>query len=284
VRTLGDTRIEERTIRLKAKTWCLGLVGVSVLGYLGLCGYLFAEQRHLVFKPSGIRLDDPPAGSDYRSLDATVPGLGILKDWWIPPASSAMPTIIFFHGNGSDRTDFMKQGAQFHRRGWGVLLASYRGYSGNPGEPTESGLMADARATIATVAPRVGPIILWGHSLGSGVAARMASEGRAAGLVLEAPYTSITDVAAEEYPYVPVRLLLRDRFDTRTLVKRIAVPVLIFHSVDDREVPFAMGRELADQLGERATFVKLSGMGHFPHNQDLSDTVVRWAQERRIGG
>jgi uncharacterized protein len=173
----------------------------------------------------------------------------------------------------------------FHQRGWGVVLASYRGYSGNPGEPTENGLMEDARATLATAAARAGPIIVWGHSLGSGVAARMASEGRAAGLVLEAPYTSITDLAVRQSPpYVPVRLLLLDRFDTRSLVSHIAVPVLIFHSVDDPEIPFTMGQELGAELGERATFIQLNGMGHYPHREDLSDTVVRWAQDRHIGG
>ena len=265
-----------------AKELLFGIVGIVATGYLGLCGYLFAEQRHLIFQPDSVRLDDPPAGSEYKPLNITVPGLGTLKDWWIPPASPQMPTIIFFHGNASSRADFMEQGALFHRRGWGVVLTSYRGYSGNPGSPTEAGLMADARATIVTVAPRVGPIIVWGHSLGSGVAARMASEGRAAGLVLEAPYTSITDIGAALYPYIPVRLLSLDRFDTRSLVERITVPVLIFHSTDDPEVPFAMGQELATRWGARATFMRMNGMGHYPHRTDLSGIVTRWAQAHRI--
>jgi pimeloyl-ACP methyl ester carboxylesterase len=101
--------------------------------------------------------------------------------------------------------------------------------------------------------------------------------------VLEAPYTSLTDVAAPVYPYIPVRLLLLDRFDTRSLLGRIQVPVLIFHSVDDPKIPFAMGRELADRLGSRATFVKMEGVGHNPHQRDLSDRVMRWAYERKIG-
>jgi len=262
----------------------LGLTGIFVVGYCGICGYLFAEQRGLIYPPSKIQLDRPPAGSGYRLLEIGVPGLGILKDWWIPPESKALPTIIFFHGNASSRADFLRQGLLFHHRGWGVVLASYRGYSGNPGSPTEAGLMADARATIAAVAPEVGPIIVWGHSLGSGVAAQMASERRAAGLVLESPYTSLVDIAAEQDPYVPVRLLLLDRFDTRSLLGRIAVPVLIFHSTDDPVIPYAMGRELADRLGNRAAFVRMTGMGHYPHHQDLSQTVEKWARQRHIGG
>jgi uncharacterized protein len=269
----------------RARGWCLGIVGVVAAGYVGLRGYLFVGQRHAIYFPSANRLEGPPPGSGYQSLDVIVPRLGTLKDWWVPPASVHEPTIVFFHGNGSNRTDFMKQGMLFHQRGWGVVLASYRGYSGNPGEPTESGLMEDARATISAASARAGPIIVWGHSLGSGVAARMASEGRAAGLVLEAPYTSVTDLAVREAPpYVPVRLLLLDRFNTQSLLSRITIPVLIFHSVDDPEIPFAMGQQLASELGARATFIPMSGMGHYPHRQDLSDQVARWAQERHIGG
>jgi pimeloyl-ACP methyl ester carboxylesterase len=260
----------------KLKQAGLGVVAVLAAGYLAICGYLYAEQRHLVFQPSGIPLTDPPAGSGYESLNVVVPKLGTLTDWWVAPTSPALPTIVFFHGNGSDRRDFLAQGESFHRSGWGVVLASYRGYSGNPGSPTETGLMEDARATLATVASRVGPIIVWGHSLGSGIAVRMASEGRAAGVVLEAPYTSLVDVAAAQYPFVPVRWLLLDRFDSRSLIAKIRVPVLIFHSTDDPVIPFRMGRSLADQLGARATLVQMNGLGHVPHTQDLAGTVSDW--------
>ena len=257
------------------------VVAVLAAAYLAICGYLYAEQRHLVFLPSGIPLADPPAGSGYLTLDVVVPKVGTLTDWWLPPTSPALPTIVFFHGNGSDRSDFLALGESFHRSGWGVVLASYRGYSGNPGSPTEAGLMDDARATLATVAPRVGPIIVWGHSLGSGIAVRMASEARAAGVVLEAPYTSLVEVAAAQYPYVPVRWLLLDRFDSQSLTAKIRVPVLIFHSTDDPVIPFRMGRALADQLGARATFVQMNGLGHVPHTQDLSAEVIDWYEHHR---
>jgi pimeloyl-ACP methyl ester carboxylesterase len=260
------------------------IVGAVLVAYLSVCGVLFFEQRSLLYRPSGVRLGDPPAGSDYRPLDVSVAGIGVMKDWWAPPASPALPTIVFFHGNASDRSDFEAEGGLFRRRGWGVVLASYPGYSGNPGSPSEAALLADARATIAAVAPRVGPIIVWGHSLGSGVAARMASEGRAAGLVLESAYTSLVDVAARAYPYVPVQLLVLDRFDTRSILGRIHTPVLIIHSTDDPVIPFAMGEELARRLGPKATFFRMNGMGHYPHGRDLSDIVANWSRDRRIGG
>jgi pimeloyl-ACP methyl ester carboxylesterase len=110
----------------------------------------------------------------------------------------------------------------------------------------------------------------------------MASEGRAAGLVLESPYTSLPDVAAGLYPYIAVHWLMLDRIDTRALVDKITMPVLIFHGTDDPQIPFAMGRELADAWGKRATLVPLEGVGHYPHQIDLSGTVIQWAQDHCI--
>src|SRR5207244_4333098 len=99
-------------------------------------------------------------------------------------------------------------------------LASYRGYSRNPGDPSETGLMADARAVLASLPKNHGPVIVWGQSLGTGVAARMASEGRANALILQSPYTSIANVAALRFPVYPVRLLIKDPFDTLSLVPK----------------------------------------------------------------
>lgn len=268
-------------MRSKFRTWGVAIACVGLTGYLAVCAYLFFAQRSLLYVPPHGK--PPPAESGYRALEVRVPGLGALQDLWASPTSPRLPTIVFFHGNGSDRSDFTAQADAFRRRGWGVVLASYRGYSGNPGSPTEGGLMADARATLAAVRGP-GPLIVWGHSLGSGVAARMASEGRVEGLVLEAPYTSLTEVAARRYPFVPVSWLMLDRFDTRAILSRIRAPVLIFHSTDDPLIPFAMGEELARRLGKRATLETLHGLGHDPHRLDLSDDVVTWAKAHRIDG
>ena len=266
----------------KIRTILLVLVCAVVALYVGLCGYLFAEQRSAIYYPPPIALGSPPPDSGYADLDVTVPDIGVIKHWWMPPTAASMPTVIFFHGNAGDRRSFLELGVLLHRQGWGAVLASYPGYSGNPGSPSETALLADARATIAAIAPRSGPIIAWGHSLGSGVAARMASEGRVAGLVLESPYTSLPDVAARIYPYIPVHMLMLDRFDTRALVQQIAVPVLIFHGADDPQIPFAMGRELADAWGKRASLVRLEGVGHNPHQIDLSGSVIQWAKDHCI--
>jgi len=257
----------------------LWLAGIVVALYVGVCGYLFAQQRQAIYHSHLTGPGAPPAG--YAVLDVNVPGIGVMKDWWAPPAAG-MPTTVFFHGNGGDVKSLQGLSVSLHQHGWGVLLASFPGFSGNPGKPSEEAFMADARATIAAVPARGSAVIVWGHSLGSGVAARMASEGRAAGLVLEAPYTSLPDMAERVYPYIPVHLLMLDRFDTRALAGRIGVPVLIFHSTDDPEVPFAMGQTLARELGARATLVTMQGVGHYPHRSDLSGTVIQWARDHCI--
>jgi pimeloyl-ACP methyl ester carboxylesterase len=255
----------------------LALAGLAVAGYLAICGYLFAVQRHMVFEPRPVAVAAPPG---YAVLDVAVPGIGVMRDFWLPPAAG-QPVVVFFHGNAAATTSLRDIGTALHRHGWGVLLAAYPGYSANPGAPTENSLMADARATIAAV-PRGSRVIVWGHSLGSGVAARMAAEGRAAGLVLESPFTALPAIGAMRYPYIPVRLLMLDQFDTQALVDRIKVPVLIFHSTDDDVVPFAMGQTLARELGPRASFVRMRGLGHYPHRQDLSGRVVAWAKAQHL--
>jgi pimeloyl-ACP methyl ester carboxylesterase len=255
---------------------------LALIFYVGLCAALYIFQRHLIFVPPSVRLGEPPAGSIYRSLDVEVPGLGHLTAWRVPPVRPDLPTLVFFHGNASDRSDLYRAGEAIHARGWGLVLASYRGYSGNPGDPSEAGLIEDARATLAALGPLPGPILVWGHSLGTYVAAKMASEGRAAGLILESPYTSITTMAWARYPYVPVPWLISDPFDTTALIPSIQVPVLIIHGQDDPLIPIAMGRDLANRLGDRATFVTLDGVGHLPHQRDLSPMIARWMADKGL--
>ena len=258
------------------------LLRFVILAYLASCTVLYFYQRKLLYVPPPVTLDAAPAGSIYRTMKVDVPGVGKITNWMAEPSAADLPTVVFFHGNGSDRTDFMQTGERLHRLGWGVVLASYPGYSGNPGEPSEDSLMASARATLAALGHPPGGVVVWGHSLGSGVAARMASEGMSQGLILVAPYTAIYEVAAGTFPVFPVRLLMRDRYDTRSLIGKIHVPVLIVHADGDPVIPFAMGRELAGRFGQQAEFYPLLHMhSHYPHaEEDLSGPVEAWWQRR----
>jgi uncharacterized protein len=262
----------------KALIAALGLVAGL---YLAVAGYLAVHQREILFIPSRGPLPERPA--DYQARNVAVPGGGTVLVWSIPAAAANEPTFVFFSGNAARIIDFAATGEALHAHGYGAVLASYRGYSGNPGSPSEEGLMQDARAILASLPPH-GKLILWGHSLGSGVAARMASEHRGDGLVLESAYTSIANVAARKYPIFPVRWIIRDPFETEKLLSKITVPVLIIHGTDDPVVPFDMGRTLAARFGRQATFVPLDGVGHVPHQIDLAPMVVDWMQKHRLAG
>jgi uncharacterized protein len=178
---------------------------------------------------------------------------------------TAKRTIVHFHGNGEVVGDDAWFARELVRRGFSVLLAEYRGYGVSaPGEPTEEGLYADAEAVLGALAARgIGKdrVVLWGISLGTGVATEMAKRGRGAALVLVAPYTSILDVARRYVPFLPVRLVMGDRFENLAKASSLHVPTLIFHGTRDAVVPFAMGKKLAGAI-EGATFVPVVGGQH----------------------
>ena len=162
-----------------------------------------------------------------------------------PPEESA-PTVILFHGNGEDLAQRGHIALELIEAGYGVLLAEYRGYGGNPGKPHEAGLYADARAAFAYASARSDAIVLHGYSLGSGVAVQLASEARIDALILEAPFTSIVDVAAKRFPLFPVRLLSRDRYDSLSKIASIRAPLLIYGGTKDGVIPPAHFQRLFD--------------------------------------
>jgi uncharacterized protein len=258
------------------------LAGVFAGLYVAALVILFAFQRSLLFVGNTETIPPPEPGSIYVQRMIAEPDGVRLTIWQAPPPMPGAPTIVYFYGNGGNLTQFAAAGEVFHAEGYGVVLAAYRGYSGNPGSPSEDGVMADARAVLAAI-PWRGARVLWGQSLGSGVAARMAAEGRGSALILESPYTAVVDVAARRFPLFPVRLLMRDRFDTLALVGKIHVPVLILHGTDDAVVPFDMGETLARAFGRRATFVDFPGAGHDMVLWTLTPVATQWLKARRLG-
>ena len=164
------------------------------------------------------------------------------------PAPAGAPTLVHFHGNGETLRTLLPFGVELHHRGLGVLLVEYRGYGSSPGAPTEQGLYLDAKAALDAL-DRDGissaRVVLSGTSLGTGVAAEMAAQGRGARLVLMTPYTSIPRLARRFAPFLPTGWIIDDRFDTLSKAPRLRLPVLILHGDADEVVPYAMGQELA---------------------------------------
>ncbi len=229
------------------------LAGAAAL-YGALVGAMYVFQRDLLFHPDVSRPDVAQAALTVAGLTeiefATDDGLR-LRSWFLP-APPGRPTILYFHGNGGHigyRTD---RAQVLGQAGYGVLLAGYRGYGGNPGSPSEDGFHRDAESALAYLAGKgvpPGRIALYGESLGSAVAVRLAAataarEAAVAAVVLEAPFTSIAEVAQHHYPYVPARHLVKDRFDAAARIAAIGAPLLVLHGERDRVVPFTFGRAL----------------------------------------
>ena len=230
----------------------------AVLLYLLLVGALYAVQRRIMYIPFGGRPDPATAGvPDMQPVHLhTADGLALLA-WWRPARDPARPVLVYFHGNAGHLGLRGHKLRPFLDAGLGVLLLAYRGYSGNPGTPTEEGLYADARAALEFVRSAGVPserTVLYGESLGTGVAVQMAVERPVAAIVLEAPFSAIADIASARYPFLPVRALLKDRFDSASKIGRVRAPVLILAGGRDRIVPERFARRLHDAASEPKEF------------------------------
>ena len=250
------------------------LTTVGIVYLMLLCA-LFVFQRHLLYHPGHevpqqSRAGVPEMATHHMSADDGVP----LTGWYAPPASHR-PILVFFHGNAGTIGDRGFKVRPFLDEGYGVLLAGYRGFSGNPGKPSEQGLYRDARAAVRFLSDRgvaAKQLVLYGESLGSGIAVHMAVElaeqgTPVGGVVLEAPYTSIPDVAATHYPFVPVRFLVWDRFDSASKIDRIRAPLLVVHGDSDPTIPIKFGRRLFAAAVEPKEAQWIAGARH----TDLAD-------------
>jgi hypothetical protein len=263
----------------------LALFALAAYAAILLAAYL--GQRRLMYFPD--RTHTLPAqvglpGVQERFLE-TPDGARVMA--WYGKARPGEPTLLYFHGNAGSLAARAERIRRFMDEGWGVYMMTYRGYGGGTGSPSETANVADARlAYDALVREGVDPasIILYGESLGTGVAARVATERPAAGLILDAPYTSIVDIAAKAYPYLPVRHVLKDRYETKTYVGQVRMPLLILHGERDPVIPVAMGRELlalANAPKRLATFPKAGHSDIYIDGNPALDAVRDWIGELR---
>ena len=267
------------------------LIPVAVVVVLLLA--LWAGQRQLMYFP----LDDVPAiaalgpkGVEEVAFD-TADGLRLAGWLFTAGADAAAPgesrdTVIVFHGNAGNRAHRVPLATALRRIGLQVLLFDYRGYGGNPGSPTEQGLAMDARAAREFLITQRGVdphrVIYFGESLGTGVAVELASEHPPAALILRSPYTSMSDVGQHHYPWLPVRLLLRDRYDSLAQISRVRSRLLIIVGERDSVVPAEFSRRLYDAAAQPKAFVSIAGADH---NDDelLDGTTVIEAIAKFIG-
>jgi uncharacterized protein len=236
-------------------------VGAGLYG--AMCAALFFGQHRLVYLPERTLYTTPATrGLAYEERwIATRDGLR-LHAWWIPPADAA-PVVLFLHGNAgniSHRLDTLELLAQLDV---GVLIIDYRGYGRSDGRPDEHGSYEDARAALEHlerdlgVAPR--QVVVFGRSLGGGVASWLAAHHECAALVLESTWTSLPELAATIYPLFPVRALARIHYDTLGRLAQVRCPVLVVHSVDDEIVPFSHAERLFAAAPEPRQLLEIRG-------------------------
>ncbi len=258
-------------------------LGLAV-GYAAIAGLAFAFQDQLLFQPSDrLRATPDEAGMGYETVRLDTEDGETLHGWWIPapdvysvnshplvsretsPGESGKQTLLFFHGNAGNISGRLESVGQFHRLGLNVLIVDYRGYGQSTGTPSETGLYRDAEACWRHLTETRGlapqNIVVFGRSMGGGPATWTASRHRPGAVILESVFTSVPDVGARHYPFLPVRALATNQFDNASRVGAINAPLLSIHSRDDRIVPFELGREVYEAAAAPKQFLEIEG-GH----------------------
>ncbi|HMB12326.1 alpha/beta hydrolase [Saliniramus sp.] len=254
---------------------------IVLVAYIGLVAMLFTTQRALQY-PASARVTDVEEAqlTGFSDVVITTEDGEQLRAFWKPP-EEGRTLVLYFHGNGGSLWNRRFRAQALAEEGRGVLMVSYRGYSGSTGSPTEEGLHADARAAYAFARAHADParILAYGESLGTGVVMRLASDNPLGAIVLDAPFTSTTDVAARLYPIVPVRFLMLDQFRSIDLVDDITAPALIMHGRRDQVVPFADGRALYEALPGPKRLLAFPESGHVSLFEDGGREAVRMLME-----
>jgi fermentation-respiration switch protein FrsA (DUF1100 family) len=247
-------------------TTLLRLLAVGFTLYFAFAAFLFLVQRRVMYPAD----NSPPsliqAGLPDMSVVALATGDGLtLSAWYKAPATTEAPVVAYLHGNGGHIGYRGSKIRPFLDQGYGVLLVSWRGYGGNPGTPTEAGLYRDTRAALSFFARENIPaerVVFNGESLGSGPAVQIATEKNVRAVILEAPYTSMADVAQSKYWFLPARYLVKDKFDSLAKIADIDAPLLILHGARDRVVPVRFGRALIAAAQDPKTVQIFERAGH----------------------
>ena len=235
-----------------------------VLAYFIIILFVYFYQRNLLYHPSENNYLNDKITFNYEEIFIETDKNINLKSWFIKKDLNKFKTILIFHGNAGNLFNRVYKLNELNKLDVNILLISWRGFSGNKGKPTEKNLYHDAEEAIKWLNNRGAiskNIILYGESLGTGVATELGTSNAFGGIILESPFTSIANAAKIYYPYLPVNIILKDRYDSIGKIKNITTPILIMHGKKDNIVPQKMGLELY----EKANQPKFS---YFPENDD----------------
>ncbi|MGZ8408725.1 MAG: alpha/beta hydrolase [Hyphomicrobium sp.] len=246
------------------------LKSLALLAVLAILAHFStkAVQQRLLYFPDTRRTT--PAEAELpnvaeRELEMA-DGTRVLT-WW-GAAKPGRPTLLYFHGNGGSFVTRSERIRKYMAHGYGLVMMTYRGFGGSAGTPSEKANVADALQVYDAVrASGVSPseIVVYGESLGSGVAVQVAAQREVGGVILDAPYTSIVDLATLHYPYLPARWLMTDRYETLQSAGRVKAPVLIVHGEADDVIPVEMSRRVAAAMQGPVKLATFPGAGHSDH-------------------
>ncbi len=241
----------------------LSLLSVVGIGYLALTAYLYLFQASFVFFPSQVIGATPAdAGLAFEDVQLQTEDGESVHGWFLP-APDAKLTVLFLHGNAGNISHRLESLQIFHRLGLSSVIIDYRGYGRSTGKPSEQGTYRDALAAWRYLVDERGipprRIVIFGRSLGGGVATWLAARHPPGGLIIESTPTSIPDVGAKIYPFLPVRLLARIKYNALELIGGVEAPVLVVHSREDEIIPFEHGERLFQAAREPRTLLPIRG-------------------------
>jgi fermentation-respiration switch protein FrsA (DUF1100 family) len=263
------------------------LVVLAAVGYLGGLVVLFFTQRSFVF-PIPQTTRTPPEAAGFPGAEehvlTTADGENVIV--WHVPAKPGHAVVIYFPGNGDFLAGRVSRLRGIASDGTGLIALSYRGYAGSTGQPSEQGLLRDAAAAYAFAQARYSAdrMVVWGFSLGTGVAVALAGEQPIGKLILEAPYTSLTEVAGSVFKLVPVSWLMRDQFRSDERIARVTAPLLIMHGARDATISMALGERLFALAHQPKQFARFPDGGHDDLDQyGALETARRFIQAANGG-
>ena len=224
------------------------------------------SQRSFLYFPSKEKIDISNYNdTGLKEVELTTSDGIVLKSWFKETNTPEGFTILIFHGNAGHIGDRVEKFKRFIDAGHGLLFLEYRGYGGNPGKPSEKGLYNDALAALNFLSKQhifSDKIILYGESLGCGIAAKLSSEDTFAATILEAPYTSIADVAQRHYWYLPAKWLALDRYDVLGIINNIKSPLMVIHGEKDNVISIEFGKKVFDAAPEPKEALFIPNAGH----------------------
>lgn len=263
------------------------LVTVAAVGYLFIVLFFYLKQNEFVYFPQkDISVTPKAFGIGFEEINFRTRD-GVSLSGWFVPCTRPKASVLFCHGNAGNVSALLDVIKTYHRAGYEVLVFDYRGYGKSEGKPDEKGTYEDVYAAwswLVSKGRRPENIIVSGQSLGGAVAAWLASKENCGALVLESVFSSINDLGAEVYPFIPVRLLSKFGYDTAKYVKSVKCPVLVVHSRCDEMVPFKHGKKIYESANEPKEFLEIKGSHNdgYLESKDMYEEELFYFLERNL--